>query len=97
MGVVGQLGLQAWIDGVGERPHQQRIAVRRAGRDRLRSNDGPRARLVLDDDGDAEILRHLLRQRSRHHVGAAARRERDHDFDKALGIGREGLAAWKHR
>src|SRR4051812_19753522 len=33
MRIVGQLGIQAWIDSVSEGAHQQRVAVGLAGRD----------------------------------------------------------------
>ena len=93
--VVGQFGIQAWIDRVGERPHQQRVAIRLAGCDGLGSDDGPRARFVLDNDRGAEILRHLLRQRARDHVGAAARRKRHHDPDDPVRIAGQSLVARK--
>jgi hypothetical protein len=89
--LVGQFGIETRIDGVGESAHQKRIAIGLAGCDRLRADDGARPRLVLDDDGLAEILFHLLRQCACDHVGAATRRERHHDAHEPLGIGRVHL------
>ena len=85
--IVRQFGVQAWIDRIGERAHQQRIAVGVADRDGLGSDDGPCPRLVLDHDVDAEIFGHLLRQGPRDHVGAAARRKGHDDLDDPVRIG----------
>jgi hypothetical protein len=93
--IVGQLRIQARIDRIGEGSHQQRVAIRIAGRDRLGADDGPGPRLVLDHDGDAEIPRHLLCQRARNHVGAAARRKRHHNPDDPVRIKRRGGAVRK--
>jgi hypothetical protein len=95
--VVGQFGVKARIDRIGEGAHQERITIALTGRDRLRADDGARARLVLDDDGDAEVLCQLLCQRARHHIGAAARREWHHDLDDPLWIGRAHAAIGQHR
>jgi hypothetical protein len=94
--VIGQFRLQARIDRIRERPHQQRVAVRRAGRDALGSDNGPRPRLVLDDDGGAEILCHLLRQRAGDHIGPAARRKRHHDLDDVVGVEGQSLATQQY-
>ena len=82
-----QFGVQARIDGMGKRPHQQRVAIAFGGRDRLRADNGARARLVFDDDAGAEILCHLLRQHAGNGVGAAARRKGNDDLDDAVRIG----------
>ena len=87
MGIVRQLGFKAWIHRIGERSHQKRVAVRFTGRHRLGTDDGARSRFVFDDDRRTQILAHLLRQRARHHIRAAARRKRNDDLDDALGIG----------
>jgi hypothetical protein len=70
--------------------HQQRVAVAFACRDRLRPDNGPCPRLVLDDHGRVEVFGHLLRQCPPHHVGAAAGRKRHHDLHDPLGIERRG-------
>ena len=89
MHIVWQSCDQARIDRAGKRSHQQRVAVRLAGHDRLRSDDGAGARLVLDDHAGTEILCHFLRQHPRDRIGATARRLRHHDPDDALGEGGE--------
>src|SRR5207237_9730007 len=75
----------------------KRVAVRLAGRDRLGPDDGARPRLVLDNDGLAEIPGHLLRQRAGNHVGAAAGRKWHDDLDDTLGITRRCLVERKRR
>ncbi len=84
--IVGQLRIEARIDRIGECSHQQRVAIRLAGCDGLGTDDRPRPRFVLDDHGSAEVLCHLLRQRPRNHVSAAARRKRHDDFDEPVGV-----------
>ena len=97
MRIVRQLGVGAGIDRICERPHQQRVAIGLAGCDRLGPDDGPRPRLVLDDDGGAEILCHLLRQRPRNHIGTAARRKGNDDPDDLVGKESQGTISRKHR
>ena len=94
--VIGQLRVEARIDGIRKRSHQQRVTVRLGGCDRLGADDGAGARLVLDNDAAAEILRHFLRQRARDHVGAAARRKWHHDLDDAFGESGKGVAGECH-
>ena len=64
------------------RRDEKRISVRCAAGDFGRANGAGGARLVLDDDGLAEVLRHCLTNDARRRVHAAARRETDHDPDR---------------
>ncbi len=64
---------------MGEGRHHQRVAVGLGLGDVFRADDGAGAGLVLDDHGAAELLGHLLRERARDDVGAAAGRERHDD------------------
>ena len=82
--IVGQALEQIGIGrmrGVGR--HQQRVAVGRGARDIGRRDHAVGARLVLDDDADAERLRQMLRDQPRRGVGAAAGRKRQHQRDVA--------------
>jgi hypothetical protein len=54
----------------------------------LRRDHAARARTVLDNDGLAEIVLHLLRDDAGENVVAAARREADHEFDHVARIRR---------
>src|SRR5262249_27262420 len=73
----------------------QRVAVRLAFRDEVGADRAGGARLVLDDDGLAEPLAHLLPDQPRHEIDAAARRKADDDADGMGGIllCRRGLRA----
>jgi hypothetical protein len=82
---------------MGERPHQQGVAISFGGSHRLRTDNSARARLVLDDDAGAEVLCHLLRQHAGNGVGAAARRKGNDDLDDAVRIGGKGGYAGKQR
>jgi hypothetical protein len=88
--IVRQLGIERRIDRVGERRHQQRVAVWGARRHRGGADDGAGARLVLDDDRLAEIRGHRLAEPARNNICAPAGRERHDDADEAVGIGGVG-------
>ncbi|MGY3356214.1 hypothetical protein ACVWZK_002877 [Bradyrhizobium sp. GM0.4] len=86
-GSVGQAFEQIGIGrmrGVGG--HQQRVAVGRGARDIGGGDHAVGARLVLDDDADAEGLRQMLRDQPRRGVGAAGGGERQHQRDVAARI-----------
>ena len=63
---------------VGDGREQQRVAVRRGGRDLAGAERAAGARTVLDHEGLAELGGQVLRAEPRHHVGVAAGAER-HD------------------
>ncbi len=67
---------------VGEK---QRVAVGRCLLERDRRRHAAAAAAVVDHDVGLEIVGKLLRDQARHHVRAAARRERHDDRDRARG------------
>jgi hypothetical protein len=71
-----------------DRPDEQRVAVGRALRRRVRADHRAGAGLVLDDDRLPEPRRELLPERARDDVDPAARRER---HDEAQRLRRVGL------
>ena len=64
---------------VGAGREQQRVAVRRGGRDLAGAERAAGARAVLDHEGLAELGGQMLRAEPRHHVGVAAGAERHDD------------------
>jgi hypothetical protein len=95
--IVVELGLHERIDGQrAVRSGEQRVAVRRCGRDRSSAETAARAGARFNDDRLAERCRHALGDDPRHEVGVAARRERHDQPDRLVRIGGEGLAR-QHR
>ena len=70
-----------------DRAHQQRVAVGRRLRDEVGAEVAAGTRLVVDDEGLAERLAELRRERARQDVGGAAGRERHDDADRLRGPG----------
>ncbi len=85
--VVGELFVEARIDHEGGRRHQDRVTVGRGVRSIAHANIAASARLVLDIELLAEIIRELLRQQSRHDVTGPGWRKRHDDAHRAVGVG----------
>jgi len=69
---------------------EERIAVGRRPRDRLGTHDARRPGAILDHDALAEPLGEIRREQTGGGVGRSAGRERHHQLDGPLRIGREG-------
>ncbi len=69
------------------RHHQDGVAIRRHFRGGARRNRAAGAAAIVDDDRLAQHLAHLVGDITQRDAGAAARRERDHERDRSLGIG----------
>ena len=77
--IEGQLlHLRRQVD-VGRGREQQRVAVRRGGRDLAGAERAAGARTIFDHEGLAEFGGQMLRAEPRHHVGVAAGAERHDD------------------
>ncbi len=83
--VVGRVGIGRRRDGVGRRLDQQRVAVGPCAGDGGGADRAARSRLVLDDEGLAELLAELLGDHARHHVGRAAGGQRHDDVHRPVG------------
>ncbi|MNT25793.1 hypothetical protein D3C72_1613360 [compost metagenome] len=80
-------GLVNAISGVqADRAQQQRVAVGAGVRDELAADVAARAGAVFHDDGLAVELAQVLGQQAALDVRAAARRERDDDAQRTVGI-----------
>ncbi len=85
--IVGQILAEAGIDrDRADGGEEQRVAVGLRLGHGLRGDRAVGARLVLDDDGLAEISAHAFGQDTSDEVGVAAGREADHHADRAVGI-----------
>jgi hypothetical protein len=85
-GVVGNFRIQAWIDDVGARRDQERVAVRLGVGRGTDPDIAAGSRPVLDDDTAAQGMAEMLAENARHDVGRSGRRERHDDLDGAAGI-----------
>ena len=84
--VIGEPGPRGGIYDETRRRYKKRIAVRRGFRRHLRSNDGPAAAAIIDNNLLPPHFRELLRYHSRHDVGAAAGRVGHDDPHRFRGI-----------
>jgi hypothetical protein len=83
--VVVDLVVEARVDDVSGRRHQDGVAVRLRPRGVAGADAAAGAATVLDDDRLPERLRQRLLDRTHHHVVGAARRERHEDGDGTFG------------
>ena len=67
----------------GDARHDERVAIRRALGDELRSHHPARARAVLDHEALLQLLGELLRDDAPERIGAAAGREGRDDLHRA--------------
>jgi hypothetical protein len=81
-----EIGAHRGVDRIGDRPHQQRVAVLGSACDELGGERRSRSGLVLDHDLLAEELAHALPDDARGDVGARSRGETDHDPNRAVRI-----------
>jgi len=72
-----------------KRGEEQRVAIGRGSRHRLGRDDGVGSHPVLDDEGLAKRLGHVLRDDARDQRRSAARREADQDLH---GLSRDSSA-----
>jgi hypothetical protein len=80
-----------WIDREARaRAEEERIAVGWRPHDRLGAHDARRPGAILDHDALAEPFGEIRRKQTGGGVGRPAGRERHHQLDRPLGIGREG-------
>ena len=77
---------QRFVDRVGVRHHQQRVAVRRRFRHEVGADDRAGAGAVLDDERLSQRLLQLLAEIARVDVGRAAGAERHDDAYRFRGI-----------
>jgi len=87
--VVGHLVVEARIDRKRIRRQQQRVAVGSCARDPREGDIAAGAAAVLDDDRLAQSVAERLLDDPRHDVVGAARRERDDEGHRPLGVERE--------
>jgi hypothetical protein len=81
--IVGQVLVQCDVDRHRRRcRHQERVAVGRGFRVRVRADRGTGTRLVLDHERFAEARLELLADEARQDLGGAARGERHDDGDR---------------
>ena len=80
------LGLQCRVRRVRAHRDQQRVAVGRRGRDRLRADHVGGTGPVLHEDGHAPAFVHALGEQAPERIDRAARRERHDDPNRLLGI-----------
>jgi hypothetical protein len=85
--VVIELPVERSADRVRDVGLQQRVAVGRGSGHDFGSDVAARARAVVDDDLLGELLAGRLPDDAREVVGAAARRKRNHEPERPLGIG----------
>ena len=89
IGGIPQLGVDRRIDGNRRNgSHDQSVTIRRRSGGKLRADDRLRAGLVLNHDRLAECLGQFLTDNARNDIHRAARRHRDDDPDRAVGVGR---------
>ena len=75
------------IERVGNRRHEQRVAIGGGPRHRFRRDHAAVARAVFDDYGLAETGLHLFADKSRKDIRGRAGPETDHELDGLRGIG----------
>ena len=89
-GVVGQLGIEAVVDGMGGQHHEHGVAIGPGARHVLRGQRAACAGLVLQHHGLAQLLLQLHGQRAAQQVGTAAGWIGN---DQLYGLGRPGLGS----
>jgi hypothetical protein len=92
-----ELGIQRRIDCVGDRRHEQRVAIGRRFRRHFSRNIGAGTRAVLDDHLLAPRLVQFLPHRARQHVRRAGRRVTDYVADRLSRVVRRGLGERRRR
>jgi hypothetical protein len=73
-------------DDVAERPHDQRVTVRRRARHQFGADRAGSARPVVDNDLLAPGFAHFLTQQARQDIGVAARCVGHHEADGFCGV-----------
>jgi hypothetical protein len=89
--IIADAAVERGVDGQRVGPDQQRMPIRPGARDHLEGEVGTGAGMVLGHDRLAERGRDGAGEGAAEDIQAAARRDRDHDPDRALGPG--GLGA----